>query len=119
MKEVAPLIRIQFEGTLAWVTSRLSNGFLEAISRACGQRVERLCGTRGRHALGSLARGGEYSAAASNLGFTAPEHLVLHSRAWHHEKAIGSNNPAARAMPGRGAGAMDRLGAARCQLQSL
>jgi hypothetical protein len=93
MKGVAPLIRIQFEGTLAWVTSRQSNEFLEAINRGCGQRGRRLCRTGGRHARGSLARGGAYSAATSNVGFTAPEPLVLHSGAGHHGKAIGSNYP--------------------------
>jgi len=32
MKEVAQLIRKHFEGILAWVTSRQTNGFLEAIN---------------------------------------------------------------------------------------
>jgi len=32
MKEVAQMIRNHFEGILAWVTSRQTNGFLEAIN---------------------------------------------------------------------------------------
>jgi transposase len=32
MKEVARLIRKHFDGILAWVTSRQTNGFLEAIN---------------------------------------------------------------------------------------
>jgi transposase len=32
MKEVAQLIRKHFEGILAWVTTRQTNGFLEAIN---------------------------------------------------------------------------------------
>jgi transposase len=32
MKEVAEMIRNHFEGILAWVTSRQTNGFLEAIN---------------------------------------------------------------------------------------
>jgi transposase len=32
MREVAEMIRNHFEGVLAWVTSRQTNGFLEAIN---------------------------------------------------------------------------------------
>ena len=32
MKEVASMILNHFEGVLAWVNSRLTNGFLEAIN---------------------------------------------------------------------------------------
>jgi transposase len=32
MKEVAAMIRNHFEGILAWVTTRQTNGFLEAIN---------------------------------------------------------------------------------------
>jgi transposase len=32
MKDVAQMIRNHFEGILAWVTSRQTNGFLEAIN---------------------------------------------------------------------------------------